>query len=72
MPHVDIGEMVLGVMSRVPGFLESFTSVSGGEGRLEDLNISIAAALTAPSSPRGGTSGHASATSTRTTCGTSR
>lgn len=47
VPHVDIGEMVLEVMSWVPGFVEAFTAVSGGRSRLADLDITIAAALTA-------------------------
>jgi TnpA family transposase len=46
IPHVDIGEMVLEVMSWEPAFLQAFTAVSGGEARLKDLHITIAAALT--------------------------
>jgi TnpA family transposase len=47
LPRVDIGEVVLEVMTWVPGFVEAFTAASGGEPRLADLDISIAAALTA-------------------------
>ncbi|HYR63479.1 MAG TPA: transposase, partial [Actinomycetota bacterium] len=47
MPSVDIGELILEVMSWQPRFLQAFTAVSGGESRLEDLHISIAAVLTA-------------------------
>jgi hypothetical protein len=44
---VDIGQMVLEVMSWVPGFVKAFTAASGGKSRLADLDITIAAALTA-------------------------
>jgi hypothetical protein len=37
MPRVDIGELVLEVMSWEPGIVEAFTAVSGGEVRLEGL-----------------------------------
>ena len=47
LPRVDIGEAILEVMTWVPGFVEAFTPASGGETRLEDLHVSIAAALTA-------------------------
>ncbi|MFN2506942.1 MAG: Tn3 family transposase, partial [Acidimicrobiales bacterium] len=47
VPLVDIGEMVLEVMSWVPGFVKAFTAASGGKSRLADLDITIAAALTA-------------------------
>ena len=47
MPRVDIGELILEVMSWQPRFLQAFTALSGGERRLDNLNVSIAAALTA-------------------------
>jgi hypothetical protein len=47
MPRVDIGELILEVMSWHPRFLQAFTALSGGESRLDNLNVSIAAALTA-------------------------
>jgi len=47
VPRVDIGEVILEVMSWQPGFVEAFTAASGGETRLADLNVTIAAALTA-------------------------
>lgn len=47
MPIVDIGEAILEVMSWEPGFFEAFTAASGNETRLSDLDITIAAALTA-------------------------
>jgi TnpA family transposase len=47
IPHIDIGEMVLEVMGWDPRFVEAFTAASGGKARLEDLHVSIAAALTA-------------------------
>jgi hypothetical protein len=34
-------------MSWLPGFVQAFTSVSGGRSRLEDLHVSIAACLAA-------------------------
>jgi TnpA family transposase len=47
LPRVDIGEVVLEVMSWEPGIVEAFTAVSGGESRLEDLHVSLAGVLTA-------------------------
>ncbi len=47
VPRVDIGEVILEVMSWHPRFVEAFTAASGGESRLIDLNVTIAAALTA-------------------------
>ena len=47
LPVVDIGEAILEVMSWEPGFFEAFTSASGTETRLADLDVTIAAALTA-------------------------
>jgi hypothetical protein len=79
LPRVDIGEPVLEVMSWEPGIVEAFISVSGGESRLEDLHVSLAAVLISralnigygpiisPGCRR--SPGTASATWTRTTCG---
>ena len=47
LPRVDIGELILEVMSWEPGFIDAFTAASGGRSRLADLHVSIAAALTA-------------------------
>jgi len=47
LPRVDMGELVLEVMSWHPGFTEAFTAASGGASRLGDLPVTIAAALTA-------------------------
>ena len=47
LPQVDVGELILEVMSWQPGFVEAFTAVSGGQTRLGDLHVTIAAALTA-------------------------
>jgi len=47
LPEVDIGELVLEVMTWEPQFLEAFTAVSGGQSRLADLHVSVAAGLTA-------------------------
>lgn len=47
LPRVDIGEVVLEVMSWQPEFLAAFTPASGGQARLDDLGVSVAAALTA-------------------------
>jgi len=47
LPEVDIGELVLEVMTWEPRFLEAFTAVSGGQSRLADLHVSVAAGLTA-------------------------
>ncbi|MGH9222730.1 MAG: Tn3 family transposase, partial [Acidimicrobiales bacterium] len=47
LPRLDVGELVLEVISWHHGFLEAFTAVSGGEPRLADLRVTIAAALTA-------------------------
>ena len=47
LPKVDIGELLLEVMSWHPGFVEAFTAASGGDSRLGDLPVTIAAALTA-------------------------
>lgn len=79
LPEVDIGELVLEVMTWEARFLEAFTAVSGGQSRLADLHVSVAAGLThkrstsgtGPSSPRASrrSLGVGSATSTRPTCG---
>jgi Tn3 transposase DDE domain len=47
LPRVDIGEVVLEVMSWQPEFAAAFTLASGGQARLDDLGVSVAAALTA-------------------------
>jgi TnpA family transposase len=49
MPRVDLPEVILEVMSWEPGFGAAFTPVSGGRSRLrmKDLDITIAACLTA-------------------------
>lgn len=47
LPRVDIGEVIIDVMGWHRGFVEAFASASGGKTRLDDLDITIAAALTA-------------------------
>jgi TnpA family transposase len=47
MPRVDISEAILEVLPWCPQFLASLTSLSGGSSQLEDLDISVAACLTA-------------------------
>jgi TnpA family transposase len=47
LPRVDLPEVILEVMSWEPGFVASFTAASGGQTRLEDLDVTIAACLTA-------------------------
>ena len=47
LPRVGLPEVILEVMSWVPGFVQAFTPVSGGRSRLEDLHVSIAACLAA-------------------------
>lgn len=47
LPRVDIGEVVLEVMSWQPEFAAAFIPASGGQARLDDLGVSVAAALTA-------------------------
>ncbi|MDM4719153.1 transposase [Micromonospora sp. WMMA1363] len=47
LPRVDMGELLLEVMTWQPQFPAAFTAVSGGEARLADLHVTIAAALTA-------------------------
>jgi TnpA family transposase len=47
LPRVDLSQIVLEVMGWEPGFVEAFRSWSGSDARLEGLDISIAACLTA-------------------------
>lgn len=47
MPRVDIGELVLEVMGWQPGFAQAYTHISGGGARVADLNVTLAAVLTA-------------------------
>lgn len=47
LPRVGLPEVILEVMSWLPGFVGSFTSISGGRSRLDDLDVSIAACLSA-------------------------
>ncbi|MDQ2815927.1 MAG: DUF4158 domain-containing protein, partial [Actinomycetota bacterium] len=46
LPRVDIGDQILEVMGWVPGFLASLTALSGGEPRMDGLEVSVAACLT--------------------------
>jgi len=47
LPRVDIGELILEVMAWHPAFVQAFAAASGGQPRLKDLQVTIAAALTA-------------------------
>jgi TnpA family transposase len=47
LPKVGLPEVILEVMSWLPGFVQAFASVSGSRSRLEDLHLSIAACLAA-------------------------
>ncbi len=47
LPRVDLADVILEVMAWQPQFVDAFTAVSGGQSRLTDLHLSIAAALTA-------------------------
>jgi len=47
LPRVGLPEVILEVMSWLPGFVQAFASVSGGRSRLGDLHVSIAACLAA-------------------------
>ncbi|MEV0234173.1 transposase [Nonomuraea sp. NPDC050786] len=47
LPRVDLPELLLEVMGRVPGFEAAFTSVAGGVSKLADFHVSVAACLTA-------------------------
>jgi hypothetical protein len=49
MPRVDLPEIILEVMSWQPRLTDAFTAVSGGESRLSDLHVSVAAVLAAHS-----------------------
>ncbi len=49
LPRAEIGEQILEVMGWVPEFMESLTAPSGGESRLADLHITVAACLTGQS-----------------------
>ena len=46
LPQIDIGDLILEVMTWVPAFLASLTAPSGGQSRIEDLDVSVAACLT--------------------------
>ena len=47
LPRVDLPEAILEVMSWHPEFVAAFTAASGGQTRLDDLDVTIAACLTA-------------------------
>ncbi|MDQ3642634.1 MAG: Tn3 family transposase [Actinomycetota bacterium] len=47
LPRVDLPEVILEVMAWEPRFVEAFTAASGGQTRLADLHVTIAACLTA-------------------------
>jgi TnpA family transposase len=47
LPRVSVPEVILEVMSWQPGFVQAFTSVSGGRTRLADLHVTVAACLSA-------------------------
>lgn len=47
LPEIDLPELVLEVMSWVPGFTEAFTHASGNDARVADLGLSVAAVLCA-------------------------
>jgi hypothetical protein len=47
LPRVDLPELILEVMGWLPAFAEAFTGISGGQSRMRDLDVTIAAALTA-------------------------
>jgi len=49
LPRVDIGDQILEVMGWVPGFLQSLTALSGGEPRMDGMEVSVAACLTGQS-----------------------
>ncbi len=45
LPRVGLPEVVLEVMSWLPGFVAAFQAVSGARSRLEDLHVTVAACL---------------------------
>jgi hypothetical protein len=47
VPRVSVPEVILEVMSWHPEFVQAFTSVSGGRTRLADLEVTVAACLSA-------------------------
>src|SRR5450755_1966939 len=47
LPRVDLPEVILEVMSWEPRFVTAFAAASGGQTRLADLHVTIAACLTA-------------------------
>ena len=47
LPRIGLPEVIVEVMSWLPGFVGAFTSVSGGRTRLEAFHVSIAACLAA-------------------------
>lgn len=47
LPLVDLPELLLETMGRVPAFTGAFTSTAGGVSKLADFEISVAACLTA-------------------------
>ncbi|WP_327120934.1 Tn3 family transposase [Nocardia sp. NBC_01730] len=47
LPEIDLCELVLEVMSWVPGFTEAFTHASGNHARVADLRLSVAGVLCA-------------------------
>jgi TnpA family transposase len=49
LPRIDLGEQILEVMGWCPEFMASLTSLSGGDSRLADLHITVAACLTGQS-----------------------
>jgi TnpA family transposase len=54
LPRVELPEVILEVMSWAPELAASFTAVSGGRSRLEDLPTSVAACLAAHAMNIGG------------------
>ena len=48
LPCVELPEVIMEVMSWAPQLVASFTAVSGGRSRLEDLPTSVAACLSVP------------------------
>ena len=47
MPRVDVSEAIVEVLGWCPQFIAALTSISGGESHLSDMDISVAACLTA-------------------------